>query len=213
MNQKITALKIQKRNTERVNVYLDGEYAFGLAKIVAIWLHIGQELDDAKIASLKDEDESEVAYQKALHFLSFRPRSEGEVRQRLAKQEYTESVIEATINRLKEQHFLGDQQFASLWVDNRSTFRPRSQRMLAMELRNKGVEEDVIFSALETAEDDEVLAYQAGQKYVRRLAGLDWQNFRQRLTGYLGRRGFSYGIAAPVVRRLWAEFNSEEDEL
>ena len=85
--------------------------------------------------------------------------------------------------------------------------------MLAMELRNKGVEEEVINSALETIEDDEVLAYQAGQRYVHRLAGLDWQNFRQRLTGYLGRRGFSYGTAAPVVRRLWAEFNSEEDEL
>lgn len=212
MNKKITALKIQKRNPGRVNVYLDGEYAFGLAKIVAAWLHIGQEIDDAKITSLRTEDEAEVVYQKALHFLSFRPRSEGEVRQRLLKQKYSDAVIDAAIVRLKEHGFLGDQQFASMWVENRTTFRPRSQRMLAMELRRKGVAEDMISSALEEAEDDEVLAYQAAQCYARRLSGLDWPTFRKKLLGYLGRRGFFYGTAAPVVRRIWTELNSEEDE-
>ena len=100
-------MKIQKKNPGRVNVYLDDEFAFGLAKIVAVWLKIGQELDEAKIAKLKAEDEAEVVYQKALHFLSFRPRSEGEVRQRLLKQKYDETIIDATIVRLKEQGFPG----------------------------------------------------------------------------------------------------------
>jgi len=212
MTNKITALKIQKRNPGRVNVYLDDEFAFGLAKIVAVWLKIGQELDEAKIAKLKAEDEAEVVYQKALHFLSFRPRSEGEVRQRLLKQKYDETVIEATIVRLKEKKFLGDQEFASLWIENRSTFRPRSQRLLSMELRKKGVSEEVISSALEEAEEDEVLAYQAAERYAHRLKGLEWLDFRKKLLGYLGRRGFFYGTAAPVVRRVWTEFNSEDDE-
>lgn len=212
MNQTITALKVQKRNPNRVNVYLDNEFAFGLARIVAAWLHVGQELDEAKIASLQKEDQAEVAYQKALHFLSFRPRSEKEVEQRLLKEDYTENVISATIDRLKEQHFLSDPQFAALWVENRTAFRPRSQRMLAMELRQKGIAEEVISSALEQTDEDEVLAYQAAQRYVRRLKGLEWQVFRQRLTGYLGRRGFHYGTAAPVVRRIWAEFHSEDGD-
>lgn len=212
MNQTITALKVQKRNPNRVNVYLDNEFAFGLARIVAAWLHVGQELDEAKIASLQKEDQAEVAYQKALHFLSFRPRSEKEVEQRLLKEDYTENVISATIDRLKEQHFLSDPQFAALWVENRTAFRPRSQRMLAMELRQKGIAEEVISSALEQTDEDEVLAYQAAQRYVRRLKGLEWQVFRQRLTGYLGRRGFQYGTAAPVVRRIWAEFHSEDGD-
>ncbi|MDX9864074.1 MAG: RecX family transcriptional regulator, partial [Anaerolineaceae bacterium] len=181
MIKKITALKIQKRNPNRVNVYLDDEYAFGLAKIVAVWLKIGQELDEVKIATLKAEDEAEVVYQKALHFLSFRPRSEGEVRQRLLKQEYDEAVIDAAIVRLKEKHFLGDQQFASVWIENRSTFRPRSQRMLAMELRKKDVSEEVIASALEEAPEADVLAYQAAERYAHRLKGLDWLSFRKKL--------------------------------
>ena len=212
MSKKITALKIQKRNPARVNVYLDDEFAFGLAKIVAVWLKIGQELDEAKIERLKAEDEAEVVYLKALHFLSFRPRSEGEVRQRLIKQEYDETVIDATVARLKENGFLGDQQLASWWFGNRSTFRPRSQRMLAMELRKKDVSDEVISSALEEAEKDEVLAYQAAERYAHRLKGLDWLTFRKKLLGFLGRRGFFYGTAAPVVRQIWTELYSEDDE-
>ena len=68
-----------------MNIYLDGEFAFGLAGIVAAWLKLGQELGEEKIASLKAEDEREVTYQKALHFLSYRPRSSAEVRQNLLK--------------------------------------------------------------------------------------------------------------------------------
>ncbi len=213
MSKKVTALKIQKRNPARVNVYLDEEFAFGLAKIVAVWLKIGQELDEEKIAKLKAEDEAEVVYQKALHFLSFRARSEGEVRQRLLKQDFNETIIDAAIARLKEQGFLGDQQFASLWIENRSTFRPRSQRMLAMELRKKDVPEEVISSALEEADEDEILAFQAAERYAHRLKGLDWLTFRKKLLGFLGRRGFFYGTAAPVVRQIWTEFYSEDDEL
>ena len=69
MNHTITALTLQKRNRERVNVYLDGEYAFGLARIVAAWLVVGQELSDEKITQLRIEDEREVAYQRALRLI------------------------------------------------------------------------------------------------------------------------------------------------
>ena len=82
---KITALKVQKRNPNRVNVYLDDEFAFGLARIVAAWLHIGQELSVDKIALLQAQDAGEVAYLQALHFISFRPRSEVEVHRKLAE--------------------------------------------------------------------------------------------------------------------------------
>ena len=59
MGKQITDLKAQKRNHQRVNVYLDGEYAFGLSRIVAAWLHVGQELSPEKIKELKLEDELE----------------------------------------------------------------------------------------------------------------------------------------------------------
>lgn len=209
MDRKITALKAQKKNPNRVSVFLDGEYAFGLAKIVAAWLQVGQVLDDAKIAALKDQDNSEVAFQKALRFLSYRPRSESEIQKKLSDQGYEASVIEAVLSKLRENRLIGDPEFARTWIENRNTFRPRSHRLLAFELRQKGVAEDVIQETLADSVDEEELAYQAAIRYVRRLESADWETFRQKLSGFLGRRGFSYGTIAPVVRRVWSETRSE----
>ncbi|MEN4100076.1 MAG: RecX family transcriptional regulator [Anaerolineaceae bacterium] len=208
MERKITGLKAQKRNPNRVSVYLDGEYAFGLARIVAAWLHVGQALDEHQIARLKNQDTAEVAFQTALKHLSYRPRSEAEVRQKLSSSGYAETVIEAVITRLQDSKLIHDAQFAQLWVENRSAFRPRSQKLLKMELKQKGIHDDTIETALADANNDGELAYQAAVRRVSRYAGLDWQQFRQKLGGFLARRGFSYGTIAPIVRSLWAEVQS-----
>ncbi len=71
MVRKITALTHQKRNHRRVNVFLDGEFAFGLANIVAAWLKVGIDLSEEKITELLAADEREVLYQRALHLLSY----------------------------------------------------------------------------------------------------------------------------------------------
>ncbi len=208
MNQEITALKAQKKNPNRISVYLDGEYAFGLARIVAAWLKIGQQLSEEEISRLKQQDTQEVAYQKALRFLGYRPRSEAEIQRKLSEQGYEEAVANAAIQRLRENSFLGDEQFARDWVENRTTFRPRSKRMLAMELRQKGVEEEAIQRALAETGDEDNLAYQSAIKYAHRLAGADWETFRKRLGAYLMRRGFSYGTIAPILRQVWDETQS-----
>jgi len=207
---KVTALKVQKRSPGRVNVYLDGQFAFGLSRIVAAWLHVGMELNDAKISSLQTQDASEVGYQQALRFLSYRPRSENEVRDRLAEKGADDQTVETVIERLRNAQLLGDEQFARQWIENRSTFRPRSHRMLRYELNQKGIKEEFIYQALAEAEDETELAYQAGSAYSRRLADQDWEEFRKRLTGYLSRRGFSYGTIAPIVRRVWQEVHPAE---
>jgi len=147
--RKITALQVQKRNPNRVNIHLDGEYAFGLARIVAAWLQVGQTLDEEKIAKLQAEDARERTMQQALLFLSYRARSEKEIRQNLSKHEIPEVVIEETLERLRQDGFANDKQFASAWVENRSTFRPRGRRALALELRQKGINDSTIETVLE----------------------------------------------------------------
>ncbi len=95
-------------------------------------------------------------------------------------------MVEATIQRLKDNGFLGDDQFAQDWVENRSTFRPRSKRMLAMELRQKGVAEEAIEQALAETEDESSLAYQIRDESTRGgWPGSDWETFRKRLGAYL----------------------------
>ena len=202
--RKITALQAQKRNTQRINVYLDGEFAFGLSRFAAAWLHVGQELTPEKIQELLEMDAREVAYQRALNFLSYRTRSSAEVRKNLEKHQTPEEVIVATLERLTQNGLVDDHQFARAWVENRLTFRPRGRRALSVELRQKGVANDVIETVLRDLDEDE-LAYQAALKQARKYAGLEWMAFRQKMSAYLARRGFSYAVAAPVVRQVWEE--------
>jgi regulatory protein len=207
--RKITAIEVQKRTPNRVNIYLDGEFAFGLARIVAAWLRTGQELSDEKIEQLQAEEARERAFQQAMLFLSYRARSESEIRQNLRKHEIPEPVIETTLERLRQAGLANDNQFARAWVENRTAFRPRSRRLMAMELRQKGLNEEAVSSAVQSV-DDEPLAYEAAQKRATRFKGLEWNEFRKKLSDFLARRGFSYSVIAPVVNRIWNEVHKDE---
>ncbi len=211
--KKITAIETQKKNPNRVNIYLDDEFAFGLSRIVAAWLSTGQSLSDEKMIALQTEDACEVAMQKALFFLGFRARSTQEVRKNLEKHEIPEAVIELTIERLKENKLLNDEDFARAWVENRNTFRPRSRRVMAMELNRKGLDREIVQEVLKDTTGEDVLAMEAARKYLRKVQALAWQEFRQKLGGFLGRRGFSYDVCAPVVRSLWNELHSDGNPL
>lgn len=208
--KKITAIEAQKNNPKRVNIHLDGEFAFGLDRFVAAWLTVGQALDEEKIAKLQVEDAGEKAYQQAMLFLGYRARSETEVRKNLEKHEIPPAVIDRTIDRLREEQLVNDEQFAQNWVANRSEFRPRSRRALTVELKQKGLTEAAIQSATE-AVDEKSLAYAAAQKRVRRLESLEWIEFRKKLSEFLARRGFGYDVIMPTVKRLWAERDGSQN--
>jgi regulatory protein len=209
--RKITALQVQKRNPNRVNVHLDGEYAFSLARIVAAWLQVGQTLDEEKLSQLQADDARERAMQQAMLFLSYRARSEQEIRQNLSKHEIPDAVIEETLERLRQSGLANDKNFANAWVENRNTFRPRGRRALTLELRQKGIDDSIIESVLEDLEED-VLAYEAGQKKASKLRVQEWSEFRKKLSDFLARRGFSYSVIAPIVSRLWSELHAEGEE-
>lgn len=210
MAQKITALTVQKRNPNRVNVYLDGEFAFGLSRNAAAWLQVGQDITAEKVKSLQAQDSREAAFQQALRLLSYRPRSVAEIRKKLVEKGIDEAIIDAVTQRLADGGYLGDQSFAVEWVENRANFRPRGRRLLRYELRQKGVAEEHIQNALARIQDEPDLAHQAGIRYAERLADQDWETFRRKLGGFLTRRGFSYGTVTPVVKRIWQELHSSE---
>jgi len=207
---KVTALKVQKHHPNRINVYLDNEFSFGLSRITAAWLKVGQELSPNKIAKLQAQDEREVAYVQALRFLDYRPRSRAEVRKNLEKHAIPSEVITEVFKRLERSGLVNDERFAQDWVANRSEFRPRSRRALAYELRQRGLADNAIKKALEGI-NEETLAYQAAIQQARRYENLPVRDFRNKLGSYLARRGFSYEIIKDVVARVWDE-NQEDRE-
>lgn len=209
MTGTITALELQKRNKERVNVYLDGEFAFGLNVLDAARLHKGQVLTDPEIHALKARDEIVQAYDRAVAFLSYRPRSIAEVRQNLVEKKIDDAVIEAVIARLREQGYVDDAAFARFWINNRQEFKPSGVRALRFELRQKGIASEIIDEALAEIDVAEA-AYRAAKDKARRLRGNDKRTFRQKVGSLLARRGFDYDTARTVTDRLIEEFSEEE---
>jgi len=213
MEREITAIKAQKRNHQRVSIYLDGEFAFGLSRFVAAWLKPGRMLSDGDIERLQNEDTYEIAFQKALQFINHRPRSVEETRRRLLEKGFSEEVVGATLDKLIDKSWLNDMDFARQWIENRNTFRPRSYRLLAYELRLKGIADDEITQALEEyGGDEQSLAYQAGIKKAKQCAHENQPDFFKKVSGYLSRRGFNYGIVKPTVEDLWEAFSSPDPE-
>ncbi len=206
MSQIITAL-VPQQNKRRVNIYLDGQFAFGISKMAALTLKTGMALTANQIEDLKQKDEYEKAYQRALHLLSYRQRTEKELEGRLTQAGFSVDIVQSTLAVLKEQHFINDQEFASFWVENRSDFRPRSKRVLQFELRSKGVEEDVIQEALDEAPDDEEQAQKAAARFIRKIHTQDKNVFYRRLYGHLGRLGFSSSIIQPIIESEWLGYS------
>jgi len=205
----ITALKFQQRNPERVNVYLDGEYAFGLAAVAAARLRKGQVLSDVEIAALRTQDAHQQAFDRAVRFLSYRPRSRAEVERYLRGKGITEDGIAGVIERLEQANYLDDEAFARFWVENREEFKPRSRRALHYELRQKGVSSQVIARAL-NASGDEAAAWRAVEGRLARWAGLPRNELRQKIANYLSRRGFDYEIITLIFEKA-CEMLSIED--
>ena len=204
---RITGIEVQKRDHNRVSIQIDGAFAFGLSRSLIAGLQVGQELSEDDILALRARDDRERAYRQALLFLSFRARSEAEIRRNLQKHEISEAIIEETIARLKQERFAGDADFARTWVENRSAFRPRSRRALVFELQRKGLDEENIQAAVGEV-DEERLAYSAAAQRAARYEGLAWEEFRAKLSSFLARRGFSYDLIGTVVRQLWDESHS-----
>jgi len=208
MGGQITALRAQKRKRDRVSVFLDGRFALGLPAIVAATLKVGQYLSDSELADLEDEGASEEAYNAALNYLSYRPRSRAEIVRYLRRRTLGENGIEAVAERLESAGLLDDRAFAQYWVENRERFRPRGPRALRYELRDKGVSEAIIEEAVATVDATDS-AYRAAAKKARQWRHLEPLDFTKKVVAYLARRGFAYGVARETAERHWRELTSE----
>jgi regulatory protein len=201
----ITAIEKQRRR-QRANLYLDGRYAFSLSLelLAQAGLHEGDPLSSQQVDSLRQVDVRHQAHQAALRLLAYRPRSEAEIRQRLARRGLPPQVVQETIARLREQGLLSDAAFARFWVESRNQNSPRGRRLLWRELSAKGIERETARQAIAVVAEDDA-ALRAAQKKACQLQAQDYTVFRRRLADFLLRRGFSYPTVRTTVEKLWHE--------
>ncbi len=206
---RITDLRTGRGREKRINIYLDGRFAFSLGAEVAATedLQVGQELSDDQIEALTGSDRLQRCLAAAYRYLGYRPRSESEIRERMQRRGFDGETIDAVVARLQEQNLLDDQAFAQFWKENRESFSPRSQWLTRWELKRMGVMDDVAEQVV-AGMDDEESAYRAALQKTRRGAPAEYQDFRRRLGDYLRRRGFNYEVIVHTLEKVWQERGS-----
>jgi len=214
---KIADIRRQQKDPNRFNVYVDGQFAFGISAEIRFEkkLEIDQKLSEKQVEDLINLDQTERLLNKALNFISFRPRSEKEIREHLLrkgklkevkgeveKTQYEFSVGEV-LRRLKKLGQINDRTFASWWIDQRNRFRPCGQRLLRIELRAKGVSKEIIDESLCINDEDQMqLALAAASKKMKLLKKYNEEEIRLKIGQFLLRRGFDWNIIKKVVDTL-----------
>lgn len=154
------------------------------------------------------ETREEQAHALCLRLLTVRARTRAELAGRMAKRGYPEDVAETVLGRLADVGLIDDEDFAAQWVQSRQTYAGKGKRALAVELRTKGVDDDVITAALAgiDAVAERVRAEQLVERKLRRevLGGGDETKVMRRLVGMLARRGYSQNMAVAVVTEALA---------
>jgi regulatory protein len=208
MAGRITSITVQKRNSNRLAIEINGSFAFGLDRLVAAWLNVGQYLSDEEIARLNQKDTEEVLYQDAVRLIGYQARSKMEITNRLEQKGYSLDQILTVVERLEQDHLIDDREYAHNWSENRSQLHPRSHWMVEHEIRKKGIDPEIAAEAVATLKDDRSLALDAGRKSLRRWQGLNQPDFLKKCTSFLARRGFKYDVIRAVLPDLWNELQS-----
>lgn len=197
----ISRLSQQEGDPTRVNVFLDGKFAFSLSvdKVITGKLHIGQQLSIDEVADLTSVSDEEKIFGKIVNFISFRPRSVKEIQDRLYKYlgKDQDDLKSSVMVKLDKLGYLNDGEFAKWFVQSRVAHRPRSARHLASELYAKGISKDIIASVLAEGADERA----AIRTLIEKKKNLE----KDKLIAYLARRGFAWEMIKDEVDKSGAK--------
>ena len=209
----ITDIQTQKKDPKRVNIFLDGKFAFGvsLESTIVNKLKINEQLTSKQVQSLISDDQVERLYERAIKFLSFRPRSEKEIRDNLLqklwrsdkgeeeKKNFERSVLEV-LEKLQKLKFINDLEFAKWWVEQRTKFKKISPRLIKSELFKKGINKDTVETAFDSVKIDPVsLALEAAKRKLTTYKRFEPKIFREKMGRFLASKGFDWEVVKKVV--------------
>ena len=198
---KITAISQQVKRQDRYSIFVDGEYTLSLsaAQLIESAIATGDELEARRIVELVELSGYGKMLDRAYNYLSYRPRSSKEVKDYLAKKGCDQPTISKIIAALQDQKLLDDKNFAEIWVSERRQFQLKSRRQLEYELRQKGIEKDVIDASLSEISNDDTSTI---KELVERKSLINKYGSREKLIKYLGSKGFSYNDIRAALEQL-----------
>lgn len=211
----ITSIEPPKKRKGRFNIFLDGKFAFGADEnfLAKNYLRVGQKLTSTEVEKYIKETEIAKLFDSSLRFLSYRPRSEKETSQYLAKKiaqkesiKYQQSLqspqIPQVIEKLKKYKYLDDFEFAKWWTQSRVKSNPRGQLFIKYELTKKGIEKEIIEKVLSNFPNETTLAKRAIEKKLKMWEKLQPKELKNKIYIYLRSKGFSYDTAQEIFAFL-----------
>ncbi len=201
---KITDIQPQRKN-DRVNIYIDNKFAFGLSLELKYQydLKIDKILDRSFIEEVLKEEEGRKAINQALNFLSYRQRSEKEVRDKLKDKDYEINYIDKAISYCKEHNYINDREFAISFIKDKINLNNLGTYRIKRELILKGIDEKIIDDLLIEDEDEEYnRALEIAKKKYSTYRIDDKMKIYRRLGGFLQRKGYSFDIVNRILKEL-----------
>ena len=208
---RITKIEQQKKRRGRRNIYADGQFVLGLSDetVLKAGLRTGDEITSDRLASLQQMEERQRARRTALRYLSTRPRTVRELRDRLREAECSDTDIVAVLADLQQAGLVNDEEFARTFVRDTLTHRPTGRKLLRQKMLLLGLEKSLVESTLDellNAEDQGESALSAARRYLTRKSPprdpRETQKLRSLVAAHLARRGFTWEAITPVLHAL-----------
>ena len=194
---------------------MEGQFSFALDEslLAKNMLVAGKSLTTNDIERLIKENEAGKLFDASLRFLSYRPRSEKEVKDFLAKKiarveniKFTEAsqspAILQIITRLKKQSFLDDEEFADWWVKARTSSQPKGPYLIKRELAGKGIDKDIIEKAISKIKNQTELGRNVIEKKIKTWEKLTNLELKNKIYQHLARRGFDSAAIKEVIAQI-----------
>ena len=202
----ISQIEIQKRNKQRVNLYVDGEFYSGLqlVAVVRLGLREGAEVDEATLKEAVHQSEISYAFEKCVDYLSKSMKTTKQIRDYLRKKGVVSEVEEIVVQKLKDYHYVDDQLYFQLYTEQNSL--SKGQRRIKNELMQKGIYKEMAEQVEVDDQKQRQTAVELSQKYMKNKTN-DFKTL-QKLQRFLVYRGFDYDVVSQII----GQYRSGEDD-
>jgi len=203
---KITRIEIQKRNKERVNLFLDGEYAFSLSAelVYKEGLKTNDEIDSDKLKILAERENFIRCKESALRTIEKTYKTEKEVRDKLKLKGYEDNSINKSIEFLKEYNFVNDDNYTKIFI--RDKLNSVGSQKIKYTLIQKGIEKEIIEEELSNLnkENEKNVALNIAKKKLNIIKNKENDNYKisGKLYRYLISKGYGYDVTNEVVKEI-----------
>lgn len=210
----ITKIEVQKRNNDRVNIYLDNEYAFSISMelVYKESLKVKMEIDVERLKDIADKEGYLKCKNTALRIIERSFKTEKEIRDKLKEKEYTDNQIEKTVEFLREYNFINDESYVKAYINDKLATRGRQK--IKYDLIRKGVDRNLIDEKLSCIDsnDEKNTAFNLAKKKYNSIKKSESDTYKLsgKLYRFLMSKGYNYELVKDVVKEV---INVDEEDL